>query len=219
MRNRSSHPVLIVVCFLIASCAATEFSFDDGDNQGWTAAGLYEDNSFNPITGSFSDVPAPWFDGQDSPNSPPSTDALGNGDGSIGIGTGGTTFPAGPSGLWAWHLTSPDLSSRSHWQGISGIRADMTGIMSTTPTTVQMTARLYVRVQQPDGTIAYFTDDVLHNVPINVSATAATWQFLSLDMSALGIPAGSTLLNINVRVFGPAAHYDGFVFLDKVLPL
>ena len=70
----------------------------------------------------------------------------------------------------------------------------------------------------PDGeTIAFFTDGALHNVPINVLQTAATWQSFTLDTSSM--LAGSTVLNVSVRIFGPAAVYNGFVFLDRVSPL
>lgn len=214
MKRISASLWLILAASLVTGCVS-QFAFDAGDNQEWRTAGLYQDNTMTPIAGSFSDDPAGWADGRNSPNAPPANDP-GDEAGAIMLGTTGSSLPAGPMGLWSWHLNSPDLGSRSNWQQLSGIRADVVGDMATGPTSVQISAKLVVIMELPDGTMSEFTDGVMHNVPINLTAANASWQTLTLDFAPLSIPSGSTLRYISVRIFGPAAHYDGFVLLDRV---
>lgn len=207
---------LIGALLLVAlSGCVNEYDFNNGSNMGWRTAGLYEDGSLNPIVGFFSDDPASWVDGQNSPGAPPGNDTLGDGIGCIALGTGGANLPEGPGGYWAWHFNSPDLSSNTDWQGISGINADFVAIMASAQNT-EVWAQFVVKVRKPDATISYYTDGVFHSLPLNVSYPSSTWQTFTLNMSSLGIPAGSTLLNINIRIFGQQGGYDGFVLLDRV---
>jgi hypothetical protein len=206
-------PVVLFILVLSAGCTS-QFPFDSGSNQGWRIAGLYQDGTLNPITGFFSDDPAPWLDAQNSPTAPPSFDPLGDSIGCIALGSGGTTLPAGPGGYWAWHFNSPDLSQNTDWQGKPGIKADLVADMASAHN--QVWAQFVVKVRKPDTSISYYTDAVFHPLSLNVPYGSNSWQTLTLNVSSLGIPPGSTLVNVNIRIFGYQGYYDGYVLLDNV---
>jgi hypothetical protein len=206
---------IVLLALVFASGCGSGYDFDTGSNMGWRTAGLYEDGTLTPITGYFGDDSASWVDGQNSPTAPPAFDPLSDGIGCIVLGLGGATLPEGPLGYWAWHFNSPDLSQNEYWQGKAEIRADLVADMASTQNS-EVWAEFVVKVKKPDTTISYYTDDVFHSLPLNVSYTSNSWKTFTLDMTSLGMPAGTTILNVNIRIFGHAGVYDGFVLLDNV---
>ena len=211
---------LIMVSILTASPAsATMFDFNDGTGQGWRRIGLYDDGGLTPIPGFFSDDPAPFFDGQNSPGSPPTFDPIGDGIGSTGVGTGGFTTPASPtsSAFLHWDLVSPDLSSDVQWQGISAFTYDVTGggMFSVNGDNF---VQAVLHIQKSDGSDSFFSDRIFNPIPISQPYNQSSWTTHTVDMSS--IPAGSTLLDVNLRIFFDTKEgYDGFIQVDNVNPI
>jgi hypothetical protein len=96
--------VIFIFLFLTSPIYSQTFDFNNGTNQGWRRVGLYDNGGLTPIPGFFSNDPAPWVDGQNSPNAPPGFDPLGNNIGALAVGTGGATYP-----------NSPTNNSNIHW--------------------------------------------------------------------------------------------------------
>ena len=167
--------------------------------------GLYDAGGLNPITDYFSNDPAPHTSAYGSPSA-----------GAIMLGSGGFTFPSSPTGdtYLHWDLNSPNISSNAQWQGISSFSYRITGqyISTTRPIYVQAV----LRVRKPDSTIAYFTDG---NFPEIYTESSGYWQTRNVNVSSLGMPAGTTILNINLRIFFEAeSGHDGYVLVDHVVP-
>ena len=194
---------ILMFVFLASTVQATTFDFAT-DNQGWSLAGFYDDGGLVPISGFFSDGPAPW--------SPLET-------GVILLGSGGATNPASPTGdsFIHWDLNSPDLSADSQWQGIQSFTYDVSGeqIAVTGDTFVQAV----LLIQLEDGTDTFFTDGIFNQIFGTLNPGGPTpWTTYTVDMS--GLPAGSTLTGLNMRFFfqpEPFGH-DGYFLLDNVTP-
>lgn len=107
MKKLISNSLTLTCIFVASTASATIFDFNNGTNQGWRRIGLYDDGGLSPISGAFSNDPAPFSDGQNSPGSPPAFDPLGDGIGSIAVGTGGFTTPASPTGNSFLHWDQP----------------------------------------------------------------------------------------------------------------
>jgi hypothetical protein len=207
--SRAALAATAVSAGLVAVPAHAAFTFD-ANNQGWRLAGLYDDGDLTPIAGFFGDDPAGWFN------------AGGAHGGVLLLGSGGFTFPDSPSGsnFLHWDLNSPDLSGNAEWQGIDSFTYDVTGenIAITGDSSVQGV----VKVRNPDNTVSYYTDGVFHPLLGTVGGNPTPWTTFSVDVGGLGLPAGSTLLGLNIRFFfeaGSPNSHDGYFFLDNVTPV
>jgi hypothetical protein len=73
-----------------------------------------------------------------------------------------------------------------------------------------------LHVLKPDLEESYFTGE-FH--PIN-----DYWEIHTEDVSTWGMPAGTTILDINLRIFfhaspyGASSSYEGYVLVDHVIP-
>jgi hypothetical protein len=214
--------VLFILPFLIFVSAAysTTYDYNDGTAQGWTVAGLYDGGTLNPLPVWFGVDPATWLDRQNSPGSPPAYDPLGNNIGSIGLGAiEAYSYPAGDSGFWGWYFNSPDLSADSQWQGISSVTADLTGgSMTARDPDDDIWAQFVLHVKKPDLTESYYTDGAFHQIPINLLYDQSQWNTYTLDVADLLMPAGTEILNVQVRILGEAGYYTDFIHLDNVTP-
>ena len=192
---------ILALFFFVSVAHSTTFDFNT-DNQGWRRVGLYDCGSLDPIPGYFSDDPAPWSDVP--------------GSGAIYLGSGGFTMPASPSGstYLHWDLNSPDLSGNVQWQGITSFTYDVTGEYMWSSATIYIQAVLHVK--KSDGTESYFSDFQFHEIPLE---SAGAWDSHTLDVTNLGLPAGATILGVNLRIFFEASSgHDGFIFVDNVTP-
>jgi len=203
-------PIAVSASLAASSASAAPFTFN-ADNENWRLAGLYDDGGLTPVVGYFGDDPAAWFN---------------NGGGAHGgvilLGSGGFGFPSSPSGsqFLHWDLNSPDLSAAADWQGIGSFTYDVTGenIAITGDSFVQGV----IRVRKPDNSIVYYTDNVFHQLLGSLDPNPTPWTTFSLDVAGLGVPVGSTLLDLNLRFFfeaGSPNGHDGYFFLDNVMPV
>jgi hypothetical protein len=183
----------------------TGFHFDS-TNERWRMVGLYDDGGLDPIPNYFMDVSAPYFYDYGSPSP-----------GSIGLGSSGGSFPNSPSGdTWLhWDLNSPDLSSDDQWQDMSSLSYRITGEniwTSRTPIYVQTV----LHVRRPDQVESYFAG--------GFHVINEYWEIITEDVSTWGMPAGTTILDINLRIFfqaapiGATSSYEGYVMVDHVIP-
>lgn len=202
-------PIAVSASLAAFSASAAPFTFN-ANNENWRLAGLYDDGGLDPIPGFFGDDPAPWFN---------SGGAHG---GVLLLGSGGFTFPSSPTAdpFLHWDLNSPDLSAAADWQGISSFTYDVNGenIAITGDSFVQGV----IRVRKPDNSISYYTDNVFHQLLGSLDPNPTPWTTLSLDVASLGVPLGSTLLDLNIRFFfeaGSPNGHDGYFFLDNVMPV
>ena len=171
------------------------------NNQGWRVVGYYDDGGLVAVNGYFSNVPAIWTDTYDS--------------GAIIMGSEDFTTPPSPSGDKWLHrdFNSPDLSTDTSWQGATSISYDVAAFMDPYWDSIYVQAVLHVR--KPDLTESYFSDFIQHEIPLDDQS----WNKHTLDVSALGMPAGTVVLNLNLRIFYKASSgYNGFVLVDNVIP-
>lgn len=192
---------ILALFFFVSVAHSTTFDFNT-DNQGWRRVGLYDNGSLVPVPGYFSDDPAPWSDVP--------------GSGAIALGSGGFTMPASPSGntYLHWDLNSPDLSGNVQWQGITSFTYDVTGEYMWSSANIYIQAVLHIK--KSDGTESYFSDLQFHEIPLE---SAGAWESHTLDVTSLGLPAGTTILCVNLRIFFEASsEHDGFIFVDNVTP-
>ena len=204
---KRKHPFAAVagtlLSFVLAGHSAA-FDFPS-NNEAWRTLGLYDDGGLTPVPGWFSDDPAGWFALWGSP-----------GLGALILGSGGFTFPPSPTGspFLHWDLNSPDVSGTASWQGISSFSYNITGDEIATTAAIYVEAVL--RVRKPDNTISYFTDNIFHEIP---TAPSGSWDTHTVNVAALGMPAGTTILNVNLRIFfEPSSGHDGYVAVDHVVP-
>ena len=203
MKRKMSGFLFILTFFLFVSPAfSTTFNFNT-NNQGWRSVGLYDNGGLNQIPGHFSDDPAPW--------------SSVSGSGAILVGSGGFTMPPSPTGdqFLHWDLNSPVLSSDSQWQGITALKYDVTGKY------IHSFQKIYVQavliVIKPGGSTGYFTDAMYHEIPLEASGG---WATHTVDVTSLGMPAGTVIQKINLRFFFDAGSgHDGFIMLDNVTPI
>ena len=197
---------------VVSPASAGTFTFN-ANNEGWRLAGLYDDGGLTEVPGWFGDDPALWFN------------AGGAHGGVILLGSGGFDFPDSPTGsqFLHWDLNSPDLSGAADWQGIGSFTYDVKG---ASPPGIAITGDSYVqgviRVLKPDATISYYTDGVFHQLFGILDPIPTPWTTFSLNVAGLGVPVGSTLLNLNIRFFfeaGSPNGHDGFFELDNVTPV
>jgi len=176
------------------------------DYQGWRAVGLFDDLGITPIDGWFVNVAAPWNSDDGQP-----------GAGVIGVGSPTLVqFPASPSGALELHadLLSPDLTAYTEWQSTTGFSYNVTGAWMAVDQPVSVAAILWVK--KPDSSIAIYSDGLFHNIP---TFTSGTWTTHSVDVSALGIPSGSTITNVELLFkFVPGSWVYGFLIVDHVVP-
>jgi len=199
-----SAAIAVSVSLLVLPAHATTFTFD-ADNQAWRNAGLYHNGDLTPIAGFFGDDPAFWFND--------------GGNGVLLLGSGGFPFPDSPSGFLHWDLNSPSLSGDAQWQGISSFSYDVKGEQIAVIGDSWVQAVVHVR--KPDLTESYYTDGIFNQLFGSLSPTPTPWTTFSVDVASLGIPAGSTILDLNIRfVFesGSPNGHDGFFFFDNVTP-
>ena len=187
------------------------FNFAD-DNQTWRNVGFYDDGGLTQIPGDFADVPADWF-----PFDPV------NG-GTLSLGDEELQTPSSPTGsaFTHWDLNSPDVSTDASWQGATSLTYDVTGQFMTMtspvpPTPISIQTVLHVR--RPDGVESFFTDGFLNNIPLG---TAGGWTTHRVDITSLGMPLGTVILDVNFRVFfesvfESAPLINGFIRVDNVL--
>jgi hypothetical protein len=178
------------------------FNFNS-NNQGWNRAGFYDSGGLTQIAGYFQNLPVGWTNGV------------------IYIGSDSLTLPPSPSGdTWIhWDFNSPDLSSDVLWNGatsftydISG--ANMTGYTGDSLHPISVQAVLHVR--RPDLTESYFTDAQFHPIPLG---SLGGWSTQTVNISALGMPVGTVILNINLRIFfQSSSSIGGHIMLDNVIP-
>lgn len=209
------------VTLVNTNALATTFDFNNGTSQGWRRIGFYDNGGLTPIPGFFTDDPATFFDGQNSPGSPPAFDPLGDGVGSTGVGTGGFITPASPTGdaFIHWDLNSPDLSSDLQWQNISKFTYDVTGGGMFSPNGVNF-VQAVLRVELPNGTNTFFSDGVFNPITISQPYGQSSWTTYTVDVSAFSIPTGSILQGVDFRTFfTPQEGYDGFIGFDNVTPM
>ncbi|MEA1867913.1 MAG: FG-GAP repeat protein [Thermodesulfobacteriota bacterium] len=193
---------ILALIFFVSVAHSTTFDFNT-DNQGWKRVGLYDNGSLVPVPGYFSDDPAQWSDVP--------------GSGAIALGSGGFTMPASPSGstYLHWDLNSPDLNGNVQWQGITSFTYDVTGEYMWSSANIYIQAVLHVK--KSDGTESYFSDFQFHEIPLE---SAGAWDSHTLDVTSLGLPAGATILGVNLRIFFEASSgHDGFIFVDNVTPI
>ena len=193
----------ILTFFLFASPAlSSTFTFDT-NNQGWRGVGLYDGGGFDQIPGCFSDDSAGW--------------SSVSGSGALLLGSGGFTMPYSPTGnqYLHWDLNSPDLSADGQWQGVTAFRYDVTGKYMASFNSIYVQAVLHV--EKPDGSTSYFTDEVFHEIPLEASGG---WATHTVDVTDLGMPAGTVILDVNFRIFFEAGSgHDGFIMVDNVIPI
>ena len=179
-----------------------KFTFDYS-NQEWRHAGLYDAGGLNPVLDFFHEGPAGYW--SDVPGS-----------GVIRFFTLEFLMPDSPTNdqYLHWDLISPDLNTVNQWQGITSFQYDVTGEGMSSNKSVSVQAVL--RVKKPDGSISYFTDGQFNEIPL---ASAAQWNTFFVDVEGLGMPAGTIVLNVNLRFFFEAGMaYDGYISVDNVTP-
>ena len=182
---------------------ATVFNFDL-NTQGWRMVGLYDDGDLTPIAGFFDDRSPPYYDPNEA------------GFGAIALGENDFDLPASSSGSQSlhWDLNSPDLSNYLDWQASPNITYDITGEFINSSSPIFVEAVLHVR--KPDGAESYFSDFAFHPIPLGSSGG---WNTHSLDVTSLGIPSGTVILNLNLRIFfDPLSSIDGYIAVDNVTP-
>jgi len=191
---------------LIAMTATSGIAFDfAGDNQNWYEAGIYDAGGLTRIANNFWTVPARWLN-----------DA---GDGVSLIGTGGYRLPDSPTGdtYVHWDLGSPDLSLNAQWQNITSFSYEVDG--SDMASTRDVYVQAVLNVRKPDASVSYFTDRQFHLVPTAGDVGAGPARH-TVDVTALGMPAGTTILRVNLRFFFEArSGVDGFIHVDDVNPV
>jgi hypothetical protein len=118
-----------------------------------------------------------------------------------------------------WDLNSPDLSGQADWQAATSFSYDVFGGMASAQATNNWVQAI-LKVRKPDNSISYFTDGQFRPIPTQQSPGFETWQSFTVNVNALGVPVGSTLLGLNMRFFfEPDFAYDGYIFLDNVVPV
>jgi hypothetical protein len=179
------------------------FNFN-ANNQGWRMVGLYDDGDLTPVPDFFSDDPAGWTNVTRS--------------GAIALGSGGFKTPPSPTRdtFLHWDFNSPDLSTDTQWQGISAFSYDITGdFLASSSVSQNVFVQAVLHVRKPDSTESFFTDFSFHEIPLEFGG----WVTHTLDVTSLGMPAGTILLNVNLRIFFNASTgYDGFILVDNVIP-
>lgn len=184
------------------------FNFNQGNNlQGWAFAGMFNgDQSANV----FSTTPSlTWSDplGFLSINT--------NNDGALVLGLGNVATPPAtlfPSGFWRFDFRSPDLSTRTDWQGLRGISFRM----AANPLTI-LDIQPIISARRPDGTTTFFRPmNGTNPVFLNFMSGELVYRVLTADIN---VPADHTVLGVHLRVFGTAtSQLPGTLLLDGVCP-
>ena len=196
---------MFVLCGVVASaCQAIDFTFDGGSKQGWQRRGWYDGGGLDPVSGYFTDQPA----------------SAAFGSLILGFGEGGFA-PASPNGYSFLHqdFDSPDLGTQADWQSAGTLSYDVLGNLNTAGGAPATWVQAVLKVRKPDSSVSYFTDGLFHEIPTRDQPGYGVWQTHTVDIDALGIPSGSTLMNLNMRFFfEPRAFYSNLLYLDNVRP-
>lgn len=201
------------------------FAFDTTpDPEGWTLEGLFAGETPTHVeTCKQADLNRlfSWQSGMTFPASSSVNPAEGHG--SIQLLAGLGCFPGNPSGkkdktdFWWLDFVSPNLVSRAEWQGISGFSARVN------PGAIRLITRLWaqplINVRDSEGATT-----IRRPVDVNWGITPLTddWTVISFDYANL--PAGSTVLNVRVRLFIEPVNWGDVLllramFLDGVCPI
>ena len=174
------------------------FNFNT-NNQEWRRAGFYDGGTLNPIEGYFSDLPVGWTNG------------------TIYIGSRTLTLPSSPTDAeWIhWDFNSPNLSEDKLWNEATTFGYDITGSEMTGYSGDAMYVQTVLRVRKPDSTETFFTDGKFHKIWLG---NEGYWQHQTVSISGLEMPAGTVILNINLRIFfRPSSWIGGHILLDNVI--
>ena len=173
------------------------FTFNS-NNQGWRRAGFYDGGGLSQIQGYFVETSVGWTNGI------------------IYIGSSSLTLPASPSGdNWIhWDFNSPDLRNDDSWNAATSFSYRISGEDMTGYTGDSIYVQAVLHVLRPDLTESYFTDGGFH--PISLGTPG--WATHTVNIAGLGMPAGTRIININLRVFfRPSSFIGGHIMLDNVI--
>ncbi len=172
------------------------YTFYNG-NQGWRDVGYYCGASFDK-TQTFHDLPANWD---------PNTQRI-----SLPF----QSYIPSCSNDWVHRdLNSPSLDENNSWQGITMFTYDVTAEHFGGIGISELYVQAVLHVRKPDGQESYFTDEIFNDVPFGQAGVGTTTY--TVDVDTTGMPAGSTILNVNLRFFirGGSA-VEGLIEVDNV---
>jgi hypothetical protein len=112
--------------------------------------------------------------------------------------------------FYRFDVVSPDLSANQNWQNLTGVSFRF---MSTNSEAYFLHA--VVRARKPDGSIALFTQTDANGVPLTAPALGDTFQTM---IDRVAMPAGSTVVGVDVRVFGDPELNPPNLFVDAICP-
>jgi hypothetical protein len=197
------------------------FAFDTTpDPEGWTFEGVFDsDTSTHVETCSQADLNGllDWQSGMTFPAGPLGVTPA-EGHGSIRFWATNNCFPNSvPSGFSRVDFVSPNLASRAEWQGISGFSARVhAGAIRLYP---RVWAQPLITVKDSEGATRIFRPASVNGKPYFPRLTDG-WTEIRFDNAPL--PAGSTVLNVRVRLFLESitiGELNTATFLDGVCPI
>jgi hypothetical protein len=178
------------------------FSFPNHSLQGFSANGFFDADTSQIVVQQV-------FNPQWS-----SLGFFGNNDGSFFLNMNGAQPPKPNQApdFYRYDIISPDLSTNSAWQGITGLSFRYMSTGSATAASLHAV----VRVRNPDGSIGFVTQaDPATNIPVVSGALGGTFQTM---VEHLQMPAGTTVVGTDVRVFVDSGAMPPGMVLDLVCP-
>jgi hypothetical protein len=177
------------------------FTFPNHSLQGFTAQGFFDgDTSTLAVNQTLNPLwdPLGFF---------------GPTDGSFSVVLAGTQPPLSGqvSGFFRWDVVSPDLTNNAAWQGITGVSFRF---RSSAADEVELHA--IARIRDAAGSAAVFTQFDGTGKPIFAGAFAKNFQTM---MDRFTLPAGSTVVGVDVRAFARPGHVPPNFLYDSICPL
>ncbi len=181
------------------------YTFYNGD-QGWRDVGYYCGGGLaqNQRVPSFNDIPANWD---------PNTQRI-----SLSFET---SIPLCGLGFLHRDLNSPSLEGNNLWQGITKFTFDVTAENFVGIGDLNLYVRPYLHGRKPDGQEFYLKDKRVRRILFGQAGVGmSTYE---VDVDEVGVPAGSTILNVNLRfIIGDISSGDdaeGLIEVDNVTPI